>query len=153
MPENENNDVMNDDIANLPEGDADTEGGTEGTEGSEGNAGDGEGGMEGGDGEGENGTEGTDGLEDGGSAGDEDLSTDGGMMGGSDDMFTNIGGMDGMMGGDMGDMGTETGVKDPILSNIPFVSITIGAALVVGIVLGILLGKKRIKKGFDLYEN
>ncbi len=132
MPENENNDVMNDDIANLPEGDADTEG----AEGSEGNAGDGEGNMEGGDGEGENGTEGTDGLEDGESAGDEDLATDGDMM-----------------GGDMGDIGTETGVKDPILSNIPFVSITIGAALVVGIVLGILLGKKRIKKGFDLYEN
>ncbi|MDE7060599.1 MAG: hypothetical protein K2O71_03270 [Lachnospiraceae bacterium] len=68
---------------------------------------------------------------------------------GSDDMFTSIGSMDGMDGGDMG---TETGVKDPILSSIPFVAGTIGASLVVGIVLGILLGKKRIKKGFD-YEN
>lgn len=65
-----------------------------------------------------------------------------------------IGG-DGMMDGDMGmgDMGTETGAKDPILSSVPFVSATISAALVLGIVLGVLLGKKRIKKGFDLYEN
>ncbi len=52
-------------------------------------------------------------------------------------------------------MGTETGTqaKDPILSSVPFVAGTIVAALAVGIVLGILLGKKRIKKGFDLYEN
>ncbi len=69
------------------------------------------------------------------------------MVGG--DTFTSIGNMDGM---DSGDMGTETGVKDPILSSIPFVAGTIGGSLVVGIVLGILLGKKRIKKGFD-YEN
>jgi len=69
------------------------------------------------------------------------------VMIGSDDMFTGAGDMDG------GDMGTETGVKDPILSNVPFVAGTIGASLIVGIVLGILLGKKRIKKGFDLYEN
>lgn len=69
------------------------------------------------------------------------------MVGG--DTFTSIGNMDGMDGGDMG---TETGVKDPILSNVPFVAGTIGASLIVSIVLGILLGKKRIKKGFD-YEN
>ncbi len=58
-----------------------------------------------------------------------------------------------MMGGEM--MGTETGAqaKDPILSSIPFVAGTIAAALIVGIVFGILLGKKRIKKGIDLYEN
>lgn len=66
---------------------------------------------------------------------------------GSDDMFSSIGNMDG------GDGGTQTGVKDPILSSIPFVAGTVGASLVVGIVLGVLLGKKRIKKGFDLYEN
>lgn len=56
-----------------------------------------------------------------------------------------MGGMDGT--------GTGTGVKDPILSNVPFVAGTISAALVLGIVFGVLLGKKRIKKGFDLYEN
>lgn len=72
------------------------------------------------------------------------------VMIGNDDMFSSVGDMDGMDGGDMG---TETGVKDPILSSIPFVAGTIGASLVVGIVLGILLAKKRIKKGFELYEN
>ncbi len=56
-----------------------------------------------------------------------------------------MGGMDGTE--------TGTGVKDPILSNVPFVAGTISAALVLGIVFGVLLGKKRIKKGFDLYEN
>ncbi len=63
------------------------------------------------------------------------------MIGGGNSM----GGMDGT--------GTGTGVKDPILSNVPFVAGTISAALVLGIVFGVLLGKKRIKKGFDLYEN
>ncbi len=67
-----------------------------------------------------------------------------------------IGGGGGTMdGNDMmdGAMGTQTGAKDPILSNVPFVAGTISAMLVVGIVLGILFGKKRIKKGFDSYEN
>ncbi|MCI8641890.1 MAG: hypothetical protein OSJ38_00945 [Lachnospiraceae bacterium] len=63
------------------------------------------------------------------------------MIGGGNSM----GGMDGTE--------TGTGVKDPILSNVPFVAGTISAALVLGIVFGVLLGKKRIKKGFDLYEN
>ena len=63
------------------------------------------------------------------------------MIGGGNSM----GGVDGT--------GTGTGVKDPILSNVPFVAGTISAALVLGIVFGVLLGKKRIKKGFDLYEN
>ncbi len=65
----------------------------------------------------------------------------GGVVGGGNSM----GGMDGTE--------TGTGVKDPILSNVPFVAGTISAALVLGIVFGVLLGKKRIKKGFDLYEN
>lgn len=51
-----------------------------------------------------------------------------------------------------GDMETST-AKDPILSSIPFVASTISVALVVGIILGVLLGRKRIKKGFDIYEN
>ncbi len=75
--------------------------------------------------------------------GDGGVMVDGGgvMIGGGNSM----GGMDGT--------GTGTGVKDPILSNVPFVAGTISAALVLGIVFGVLLGKKRIKKGFDLYEN
>ena len=61
----------------------------------------------------------------------------------------------GIMGGEdgMGETGTETGSKDPILSSVPFVAGTISAMLVVSIVLGVLLGKKRIKKGFDSYED
>ncbi len=75
--------------------------------------------------------------------GDGGVMVDGGgeMIGGGNSM----GGMDGTE--------TGTGVKDPILSNVPFVAGTISAALVLGIVFGVLLGKKRIKKGFDLYEN
>ncbi len=65
-----------------------------------------------------------------------------------DNSFGMIGGEDGM-----GETGTETGSKDPILSSVPFVAGTISAMLVVGIVLGVLLGKKRIKKGFDSYED
>ena len=63
-----------------------------------------------------------------------------------------IGGGNSMGGMDGTETGTGTGVKDPILSNVPFVAGTISAALVLGIVFGVLLGKKRIKKGFD-YEN
>lgn len=78
------------------------------------------------------------------------------VIGGNGGVMVDGGGE--MIGGgnSMGGMdGTETGagVKDPILSNVPFVAGTISAALVLGIVFGVLLGKKRIKKGFDLYEN
>ncbi len=75
--------------------------------------------------------------------GDGGVMVDGGgeMIGGGNSM------------GGMNDTETGTGVKDPILSNVPFVAGTISAALVLGIVFGVLLGKKRIKKGFDLYEN
>ena len=74
------------------------------------------------------------------------VDSDGGVMINGGSMgYSDMGGSDGM--------GTETGTKDPILSNVPFVAGTISAMLVVGIVLGVLLGKKRIKKGFDSYEN
>ena len=56
-------------------------------------------------------------------------------------------------GFEQGEVGTQTGAKDPILSSVPFVAGTIGAALVLGIVFGLLFGRKRIKKGFDSYEN
>ncbi len=84
------------------------------------------------------------------------------MIGGGGEVFVDGGGGvvigGGSMGGGSSDMmdgamGTQTGAKDPILSNVPFVAGTISAMLVVGIVLGILFGKKRIKKGFDSYEN
>lgn len=79
----------------------------------------------------------------GDSGADTDYFIDGGMYAGDgylDNGFT-------------GEVSAETGAKDPILSSVPFVAGTIGAALAVGIVLGILLGRKRIKKGFDSYEN
>lgn len=72
-----------------------------------------------------------------------------------DDSYAEDGYVDAYYGGDYMDGITDstTEVKDPILSSVPFVAGTIGVALVIGIVLGILLGRKRIKKGFDLYED
>lgn len=60
-------------------------------------------------------------------------------------------------GGDMGEgMYTETGmpaVKNPILSNWFFVIGVSVAVLAVSVVLGILLAKRKIKKGIELYED
>lgn len=123
----------------------------ENNDGTEGSDGEGADGAEGLDGENSEGTEGSDGESADGAedlAGDDGYMADGGyMVGGMDDGY--LGGMD-MMNPDGSSSGTA--VKDPILSNIPFVASTISVALVIGIVLGILLGKKRIKKGFDIYE-
>ena len=57
---------------------------------------------------------------------------------------------DGMMDPGMG--GTLEPVKDPILSSWLFVGGISALTLAISIVLGILLAKKRIKKGFDIYE-
>lgn len=59
-------------------------------------------------------------------------------------------GVDGM-NGEVGAPGSAP--KESIMSNWGFVIGISAATLVVSIVLGILLAKKRIKKGFDLYEN
>lgn len=65
---------------------------------------------------------------------------------------------DGMAMDDM-NMGMEPGMesgstaKEPLLSNWFFIGGISAASLVVGVVLGILLAKKKIKKGIDLYEN
>ena len=61
-------------------------------------------------------------------------------------------GTEGMAGDGMA-MGTETGVKDPIMSNWFFVGGISAFMLVISIVFGILLAKKRIKKGIELYED
>lgn len=55
----------------------------------------------------------------------------------------------GVMEGDMG--GVKT--KDPLLSNWAFVIGITVLSLAVSIGLGILLAKRKIKKGFELYEN
>ena len=48
-------------------------------------------------------------------------------------------------------MGTE--VKDPLLSSWPFVIGISTAVLAVSVVLGVLLAKRKIKKGIELYED
>jgi hypothetical protein len=48
-------------------------------------------------------------------------------------------------------MGTE--VKDPILSSWPFVIGISTAVLAVSVALGVLLAKRKIKKGIELYED
>lgn len=66
------------------------------------------------------------------------------------DMYTD-GAMVDMSGMD-GDMTAST-TKDPFLSSyVPIVGIS-AATLVVGAILGVLLAKKKIKKGIDLYED
>ena len=71
------------------------------------------------------------------------VSVDGGVM---------IGGGSGIEGGDVG-MEVPSGSGESVLSSWGFVGGITGATLVVSIVLGILLAKVRIKKGFDLYED
>lgn len=61
----------------------------------------------------------------------------------------------GTPGFDVGEM-PETSVpsaKGSVLSSWTFVGGITAATLVVSVILGILLAKKRIKKGFDLYED
>lgn len=50
-------------------------------------------------------------------------------------------------------MGETSAVKDPLLSSWPFVIGVSAGVLVVSVVLGILLAKRKIKKGFELYED
>ena len=83
-------------------------------------------------------------------------------------MDTGMGFDEGMgMGFDEGrDMGFEEGmysdsmsetgvveVKDPILSSWPFVIGISAAVLCVSVILGILLARRKIKKGIELYED
>lgn len=54
---------------------------------------------------------------------------------------------------DSGMTGETTDVKDPLLSSWPFVIGISAGVLAVSVVLGILLAKRKIKKGFELYED
>ena len=69
------------------------------------------------------------------------IAVDGGMI------------VSGDMNGEMPGMETEASGNGSLLSSWGFVGGITAATLVVSIVLGILLAKKRIKKGFDLYED
>lgn len=51
------------------------------------------------------------------------------------------------------DAGMGTAVKDPLLSSWPFVIGISAAVLFVSVGLGILLAKRKIKKGIELYED
>lgn len=43
--------------------------------------------------------------------------------------------------------------KDPLLSKVPFVVGVTSFTLIISVVLGLLLAKKKIKKGIELYED
>lgn len=79
-----------------------------------------------------------------------DASGDTGDMaiGGDTSLGGDMSGVDGMNGETTGST-----IKDPFLSSyIPIAGIS-AATLVVGVIIGILLAKKKIKKGIDLYED
>lgn len=63
--------------------------------------------------------------------------------------------VDGGMEGAMMDPALNTGAqaKDSLLASWPFVAGISAGVLVVSIVLGALLAKRKIKKGIDLYED
>lgn len=62
------------------------------------------------------------------------------------------------MGGEYMEGGMEGGmegttVKDPLLSSWPVVIGISCGAIILGLAIGILLGRKKIKKGIELYED
>jgi hypothetical protein len=61
------------------------------------------------------------------------------------------------MGGEFSEvpMGDPLGAgsKDPLLSSWPFVIGISAASLAISVLIGILLAKRKIKKGFELYED
>ncbi len=81
------------------------------------------------------------------SSGDTMISVDGGYVDGGT-------GYDGSYDGSVVDgmTGMESSVKDPLMSSWLFVGGISAIVLAGAVVLGILLAKKRIKKGYDLYE-
>jgi hypothetical protein len=62
-----------------------------------------------------------------------------------------MGYVEGDMGGGM--YGEVTSPKDPLLSSWPFVIGISSITLILSVGLGILLAKRKIKKGFELYED
>lgn len=62
-----------------------------------------------------------------------------------------MGYIEGDMGGGM--YGEVTSPKDPILSSWPFVIGISSLTLILSIGIGIVLAKRKIKKGFELYED
>lgn len=56
-------------------------------------------------------------------------------------------------GGMPEELGTGMEVKDPIMSSWPFVIGLSTVTLAVSIAIGLLLAKRKIKKGYELYED
>ncbi len=84
-------------------------------------------------------------------------SSNGMLLAKSEVAINTIGGdgaaVDGMATGEgtmVDPMGT---VKDPLLSSWPFVIGISAAVLAVSVVIGVLLAKRKIKKGIELYED
>lgn len=50
-------------------------------------------------------------------------------------------------------IGGDASIKDPILSSWPFVIGISSGTLIISVIIGILLAKRKIKKGFELYED
>jgi hypothetical protein len=63
------------------------------------------------------------------------------------------GDMSGDMSGDLTGELTGTTIKDPFLSSWPVVIGISSVTLIISVALGILLAKRKIKKGFELYED
>lgn len=60
------------------------------------------------------------------------------------------------MGGEFSEIPMDplgAGGKDPLLSSWPFVIGISAASLALSVFIGILLAKRKIKKGFELYED
>lgn len=55
--------------------------------------------------------------------------------------------------GYMGEESMGTTVKEPLLSSWPAVIGISCGAIILGLAIGILLGRKKIKKGIELYED
>lgn len=92
-----------------------------------------------------------DGADDGAVDGVVDGAVDGAVDGSIDGMMD--GSLEGSMGGDMIGEVPVTSAKGTVMSSWPFVIGITSVTLVLSIVIGILLAKKRIKKGLDLYED
>ena len=86
-------------------------------------------------------------------------STDGMDMTGVDGTGMDMMGVDGVGMDEMGSMiGDPSGMgvpkeKAPLLSSWTFILGVTAGVVVLGIIFGLLLGKRRIKKGIELYEN
>ena len=77
----------------------------------------------------------------------------GGFSSASNALFTNEVMGEGDFVTEGSSMGGDASIKDPTLSSWPFVIGISSGTLIISIIIGILLAKRKIKKGFELYED